>query len=141
MKKKLLFSIIVFSIISIISVVNSFANSGIVNTVENMGKDAGNTVMDSVDKTQNTIQGAGSMVENTINNADTAIMSGTDNLRNDDFMKMTGNNYDAERTSAETYVGMNTNTWVWIVTGIVALATLAFVWYYNRERTTTHTND
>ena len=141
MKKKLLFSIIVFSIISIISVVNSFANSGIVNTVENMGKDAGNTVMDSVDKTQNTIQGAGSMVENTINNADTAIMSGTDNLRNDDFMKMTGNNYDAERTSAETYVGMNTNTWVWIVTGIVALTTLAYIWYFSRKHTTSHTND
>lgn len=141
MKKKFLFSIIALSLISIFSVVNIYANTDAVNTVENMGQDVGNTVMESVDKTKNTVQGAGSMVENTVSNAGNAIMTGTDNFNDNDFMKMTGNDYDAQRTSTETYAGINTNTWVWIVTAIIALAILAYVWYYTRKRTTNHTND
>ncbi len=140
MKKKFLFSVIVLSVISVFSAINIFANTDTINSVENMGHDAGNTVMDSADKTQNTIQGAGSMVENTINDAGRMLM-GTDNLNDNDFMKMTGNDYDAQRTSTETYAGIDTNTWVWIVTAIVALAAIVYIWYYNRARTTNHTND
>lgn len=141
MKRKFLFSIIVMSIISIFSVVHTFANTDATNTIENMGQDAGNTVIESMDKTRNTVDGAGSMAQNVVDDTSKAVMSLTDSSNNNDFMKMTGNNYDAQRTSTEEYAGITTNTWVWIVTAIALALALGFIWYYSRKHTTNHTND
>lgn len=144
MKKKFLFSIIALSIISMFSVVHTFANTGIANTVEDKAQEAGNTIKDSAETTRNTVEGVETKVENTMNDAGQAVKSGTENLKNDVVAGNRGDNYNASRTSTDTTMGgMTTNTWIWIVVGIIALAALIYAWYYNRKRTTNnhHTND
>ena len=43
-------------------------------------------------------------------------------------------NYTATRTEGEsTFMGMNSNTWSWLILGIAAVAIIALVWYYSMQ--------
>ena len=46
----------------------------------------------------------------------------------------TSNNYTATRTSADnTFMGMNSTAWTWLILGIAAIAIIALVWYYSSQ--------
>ena len=49
-------------------------------------------------------------------------------------MKNNGN-YNATRTAttANTFMGMNSTAWTWLIIGIAAIAIIALVWYYSMQ--------
>ena len=83
--------------------------------------------------TKNTINNISAGTQRTGNN----IVSGTTTSNN-----RTGN-YNATRTNTNaTWLGMDSTAWTWLIMGIVAVAIIALVWSYARQKnTSTHSNN
>lgn len=98
------------------------AVNGAENAVEGAVNDIGDTLKDSGNKTGNTMNNVG----NTVNNA-----SRTN----------TNTNYTAGRTATtgtagtNTFLGMNSTAWTWVVLAIAAVAIIGLVWYYSTKTT------
>lgn len=109
---------------------NSIENGGnnVGNAIKDGANNAGNEIKDSADKT-------GNAIKNGADKAGTAI--------EDTFNGSRNNNYTATRTSAEnTFMGMNSTAWTWLILGIAAIAIIALVWYYSMQLTNnSHNND
>ncbi len=137
MKKK--FFVISALLVSLLAISTSyaFANTNMVNTVEhaaqNITSDAGNMLNNSANATKNTINNISAGTQRTGNN----IVSGTTTNNN-----RTGN-YNATRTNTNaTWLGMDSTAWTWLIMGIVAVAIIALVWSYARQKnTSTHSNN
>ena len=58
---------------------------------------------------------------------------GANNIGN--AMMNNNNDYTATRTSAtdNTFMGMNSTAWTWLILGIAAIAIVALVWYYSMQ--------
>lgn len=138
MKKKfLVISALLFSLFAF-SASYTFANTNMVNTVEqatqNVTSAAGNMLNRGVDATKNTVND----VENGMQKAGNSLVSGTTTNTNNN---RTGN-YTATRTNADTWLGMTSTAWTWLIMGILAVAIVALVWFYARqENTSTHSNE
>lgn len=148
MHKKLLIGIaIILSII--LSFTICFANDELqkaANSVRDAVGGAENAVEDAAKGVSNASKDATKSMEDGAGNAGNAIKDGADNLGNavkDSADKagntvknaMTGNaNYTATRTSSEnTFMGMNSTAWTWLILGIAAIAIIALVWYYSMQ--------
>lgn len=137
MKKK--FFVISALLVSLLAISTSyaFANTNMVNTVEhaaqNITSDAGNMLNNSANATKDTINNISAGTQRTGNN----IVSGTTTNNN-----RTGN-YNATRTNTNaTWLGMDSTAWTWLIMGIVAVAIIALVWSYARQKnTSTHSNN
>lgn len=137
MKKK--FFVISALLVSLLAISTSyaFANTNMVNTVEhaaqNITSDAGNMLNNSANATKNTINNISAGTQRTGNN----IVSGTTTNNN-----RTGN-YNATRTNTNaTWLGMDSTAWTWLIMGIVAVAIIALVWSYARQKnTSTNSNN
>lgn len=130
MNKKLLFSfIILFSIAFSFDI--CFANQTM-NTIDNITKDSMNNVGNFIEGTENAFENTGKNILNNSKNVTNNVEKGMNNI-----MSSTGN-YISQRTSSnteETLIGMNQNTWTWLIVGITSIAIIAIIWYYLAQNT------
>lgn len=138
MKKKIILSIITMILLLSISMC-SFAMGNVTNNIRNF-----------VGGAENKIEDVGNQVTTDVREGFNTVENGTENVVNDvrDGMEDTGNTvagvvthndndgYTASRTSTDqaTMGGMMTNTWTWIIVGIVALAIGIGIWTYVRNK-------
>ena len=137
--------------------VSSFA------TNNNMATDAMQGVRNVVNGTGNVVGGAVGGMTNGIRNGMSAIgntFDMTDDETNDDMTTTDTNNgramttdtnnggYDATRTATTrsatdtgNFLGMSETAWVWFIMAAVAIATIALVWYYGKERETKYNHN
>lgn len=131
---------------------NSIRNTvgGAENTVEGAAKGASdaakngtNALTDNLNKmtedAKKGAQNAGNAVKNGTEDAGNAVKDAGNNVKNGTENMMNGmtggtGNYTASRTAADggsANAGfMNTETWSWIIIGVVAIAIIALFWYY-----------
>lgn len=134
MYKKLFVGIaIILSVIFSFSM--CFANDGAkdaVNGVRNVVGDAEKAVEDAAKDVSNASKDATGALENRANHASNDVKSGINNTEHN--MKNNGN-YNATRTAttANTFMGMNSTAWTWLIIGIAAIAIIALVWYYSMQ--------
>lgn len=129
MKKKFFVMSALLIALSIMSASFVFANTNMLNTVEkaaeNVTSDIGNTLNRGMGATANTINDGTRKVENTM-------VSGTTNNNNKT------NNYNATRTNTNnTLLGMTPAVWTWLIMGMVAVAIVALVWYFAKQKDVT----
>ena len=101
---------------SVLNTVNGAKNAtmNIGNSVENGIEDAKNTVTESAQKSKNSIASTGNAAMNT--------------------MESMENNYNVQKAATDTTVlGMNTNSWTWLIIGVVGLVIIGLVWYYGAQ--------
>ncbi len=122
-----------------------FANNGfqdVANGVRNIVGDAENAVEGAVKDISNASKNATGDMENAANNIGNNIKDSFDGNTakdtNNDSRTMTGTttNYDATRTSTgtdNTFMGMNSTVWTWLIIGIAAVAIIALIWYYSMQ--------
>ena len=127
MNKKLLFTIgLLISIIFTFAVTLSFATDG--NGAMNGVNNAVNGVRNTVGGAENAVEGAVKDVTNTTN------------------LNVTGNNtqttgYAANRTATtrtattDTFLGMSSTMWTWLILAVAVVAIIALVWYYSNQLT------
>lgn len=139
MNKKFLISIAI-----ILSVIFSFTIC-FANDDGNGLKDAADGVRNVVGGAENAIEDAAKNVSNASKDATNGIENGANNATNDinDGAKTTTNTvtgstnnaYTATRTAAtdNTFMGMNSTAWTWLIIGIAAIAIIALVWYYSMQ--------
>lgn len=129
MKRKMIFSAIVFGVVIILGTL-CFANTtNNTNTVDLKGE-----ITESLDKTRN-------MTKNVTND----VVSGTNEITNMKGINDNNGDYNTTRTSVDNayYTGntMNTTTWLWMILAIVAIIIVAAVWYYAMQGTNNRNND
>lgn len=115
-----------------------------VNSVRNFVGGAENVVEDAA-------QGAAGAIKNGTNNIENGLNTAVDDMNNNDNMNNDNNNngnnddnfmagttdnnnngnYTAARTA--TFMGMDGNTWTWLIIGIVGIAIIALVWAYSMQ--------
>lgn len=138
MKKKFFVIFALLIAFSAISASCAFANTNMINTVENAAQNvtsvAGNMLNDGVNATKNVVNDFSNGAERTGND----VVAGMTNANNNST-----ENYTATRTSADaTWLGMDSNAWTWLIMGIVTVAIVALVWFYAKQReTSTHSNE
>ena len=133
MKKKFLISIAII-IATIFSFSICFATDG-------LGK-AADDVRNVVGGAENTVENAAKGISNTSKNATGAMENGMD--AGTTRTGTNGNNdYNTTRvaTGDTTIMGMNSNTWTWLIIGIAAIAIIAVVWYYSMQFTNANHNN
>lgn len=137
MNKKIL-AIIILLIMSLFFSVYSFATNDTT---------FGDEVMDSVDKSKESIQNAGEQVKNitsdigneiqgTLHNAGQGMQDVLDG--NDSMSSETqSGDYTATRTATDQITGttMSNTAWVWLILGIVGFVIVALTWYYVSQNT------
>ena len=123
------------SVILLVAIIFSFSVC-FANDAGNMLKDAGNNVRNAVGGVENTIEDAARDFSNTSKNVTENIENGTNNVGNALTHQNTSNTnaYTATRTNTgttgNTFMGMNSTAWTWLIIGIAAIAIVALVWYY-----------
>lgn len=105
------------------------AVEGAGNTLENIGQGISNTSKDITGSMENKANQLSNDVMNTMN----------DNNNNGETAKDTNNTmgYNAIRTATtgtdNTFMGMTSTAWIWLILGIAAIAIIALVWYYTAQ--------
>ena len=139
MKKK--FFVISALLIAVLAISTSyvFANTNMVNTIEhatqNVTSATGNVVSRGVAATRNTVNSIEQGAQRTGN----TVVTGTTTNTNTNTQTR---NYNATRTNANTWLGMTSTAWTWLIMGIVAVAIVALVWFYARQKNTSrHSNE
>ena len=123
----------------LISTSYAFANTNMVNTVEhavqNVTSATGNVINRGIGTTRNAVN---SMEQGT-QNVGNAVVTGT---TNNTAANNRTSSYNATRTNANTFLGMTSTAWTWLIMGIVAVAIVTLVWFYARQKdTSTHSNE
>lgn len=148
MKKKIIYSLILFCIVSLLTISEAFA----VNKNEIVGD---NTIMENVvshvdngiDNTKNAVQDAGENVKNAAEGAKNGIKNVTEKVNNSfqDAGEMVENGtnnamiYAAETTSLNandqnSFLGISANTWMWIIIIAIAIIIIVLIVKYSDER-------
>lgn len=136
MKKK--FFVISALLIAVLAISTSyvFANTNMVNTIEhatqNVTSATGNVVSRGVDATRNTVNSIEQGAQRTGNTVVTGTTTNTNNQ---------ARNYNATRTNANTWLGMTSTAWTWLIMGIVSVAIVALVWFYARQKNTSRNSN
>ena len=89
---------------------------------------AENAVEDGAKGIANTTKGATGSAENAMENKDNSGMTQNNNRTNN-------SNYTATRTATtnQTFMGMSSTAWTWLIIGIAGIAIVALVWYYGSQ--------
>ena len=136
MKKKFLISLILLSLFLILFSSYNFANTKMMNNIEqgmnNVTSDMKNTVNRGIDATKNTV-----------NDMSNGVKKMDDNIKSSMTQKYEdASNYTAEKTSSDTFLGMNSTGWTWLIIGISAIAIVALIWLYARQyNSSTNSNE
>ena len=142
MSKKILFTIVLaIALIFSFSMSICLATDG-TNAVTNAGNDLVNGVRDAVGGAENAMEdvvnGAGNAMQNTMNDANNMMNENNQNTNGAiDYMRATENttgNYSATRTNTRTatgtnntFLGMTTNAWTWLIIAAVALSIIDYL--------------
>lgn len=100
------------------------------NTLEDAAKGVSNASKNMTEDMQHGANNIGNAINEGMNNAGNAINDGVNRMEN---AMTSDNNYNATRTSTtadNTFMGMNSTAWTWLIIGIAAVAIIALVWYY-----------
>lgn len=141
-----LLTMLVFSF-SCISFADTLGNNTkkVTNTVGNVLSETANGAKNMVGHAENAVENGANNVKNATTNTAEKAGNTTRNVANSVTGAMTnmGNdNYDAQRTNADTTAfGMSTTAWTWIILGIVGAAIVGLVWYYGSQYEHTNYND
>ena len=107
----------------------SFANNGF--------QEATDGVRNVMGGAENVMEDAAQGISNTTKNITGGMENGANNMmqENQDSKNTaqdTGSDYMATRTSTDenTFMGMNSTSWTWLILGIAGIAIVALVWYY-----------
>ena len=107
----------------------SFANNGF--------QEATDGIKNVMGGAENVMEDAAQGISNTTKNITGGIENGANNMmqENQDSKNTaqdTGSDYMATRTSTDenTFMGMNSTSWTWLILGIAGIAIVALVWYY-----------
>lgn len=147
MQKKFLISIALLSVVFAFSCSYSFANTNVINTVENGVKNVTSNAGNAINQGATTVRNAVGTAENGIANAASGVLGGTNtNKSNTAVMSGTNNNYTnytATRTATNnaTFLGMTANAWTWLIMAILAVAIVALVWFYSKQHSDSYSNN
>lgn len=106
----------------------------VVGGAENVVEDAGKGIVDGV---RNVTSGGENMMENAARDAQNSVQDAGNRVTG----AMTGDNYDATRTTTRsatnanegTFLGMNGTVWIWLIIAVVAVAIIALIWMYVKQ--------
>ena len=89
---------------------------------------AENAIEDGAKGIANTTKGATGSAENAMENKDNSGMTQNNNRTNN-------SNYTTTRTATtnQTFMGMSSTAWTWLIIGIAGIAIVALVWYYGSQ--------
>ena len=89
---------------------------------------AENAIEDGAKDIANTTKGVTGSAENAMENKDNSGMTQNNNRTNN-------SNYTATRTATtnQTFMGMSSTAWTWLIIGIAGIAIVALVWYYGSQ--------
>lgn len=89
---------------------------------------AENAIEDGAKDLANTTKGVTGSAENVMENKDNSGMTQNNNRTNN-------SNYTATRTATtnQTFMGMSSTAWTWLIIGIAGIAIVALVWYYGSQ--------
>ena len=89
---------------------------------------AENAIEDGAKDIANTTKGVTGSAENAMENKDNSGMTQNNNRTNN-------SNYIATRTATtnQTFMGMSSTAWTWLIIGIAGIAIVALVWYYGSQ--------
>lgn len=137
MKSKAIFFFIVFSIIILFSTICFAEEDGMMDNMsedfQNTMQEEGNMIEDTASGMVNGVKNGVTGVANAMGNIGTTVMDSMDMNYNND-------NYTAERTSTpgytneNTFLGLNSTAWTWIIMGIVGTAVVGLIIYYNTQK-------
>lgn len=133
MYKKML---VIFAIltIGIFSFSVCFANND-----GSMLQDAANGVRDAVGGAENAIEDGAKGIANTTKSATGSAENAMENKDNSGMTqnnnRTNNSNYTATRTATtnQTFMGMSSTAWTWLIIGIAGIAIVALVWYYGSQ--------
>ena len=105
--------------------------NGASNFVEDAASDIGNGIADITEDVGNTVSDIGDTMMDTFD---------MDNSVNDNYIIYSDNNngYTAQRTATTTnmnnsFLGIGSTAWTWLIMGIAGIAIIGLVWYYGQE--------
>lgn len=140
MKKIIISSLLIFTI-SLISITTFAATVN--NDVKSNTENAKNSVMNTANGAKDAVTNVGNSIANSMSDAKNAVVGSTEkagnsiaNVGNTAMASVDNmdNNYDAQRTAADaTVLGMNTNTWTWLIIAGIGTAIVGLVWYYGAQ--------
>ena len=135
MKKFIISSVLVISLI-----VSSYTVFAANTTTGNVMSNVGDKMQNVAEGARNAVSNMENGIENSAKNAKNTITGATGNMENsaqnttNSIMNTMNGNYTAERTAGDvTVLGMSTNTWTWLIIGIVGAAIVGLVWYYGAQ--------
>ena len=139
MVKKVLIITTILSAILFISFSTCFAveNNMSMNT---MARDMKNMSAGIEGGMQSVANGVGNVTRDLGNGAMNVVNGISEGIQNT-AVATTSSNYNASRTSTATVLGMNANTWTWLIVGILGVAIVALVWYYGKEHSQSSNNN
>ncbi len=155
MQKRFLVSITLVAVLFVLLASQIYANTNdldaIGNGLENLVTDAGNAINDGAMTIRNGVGDAEDGIENAVSDVfgdgnstnSNSMSTGTTNENQGNADTMGGStNYNATRTSTDdaTFLGMTANGWTWLIMAILAVAIVALVWFYAKQRSDSYSN-
>ena len=132
MKSRTIFFLIVFCVITLFSTL-CFAEEDMINNLsqdfQNTMESEGNMIEDTASGMASGVKNGAMGVANAIGNTGATVMN-----------SMNNDGYTAERTATTgytnegTFLGLNSTAWTWLVIGIVGIAVIGLVIYYNTQK-------
>ncbi len=140
MKRLLMFTAILFTVIGF-ATSYSYANNSTMEQMKDSIRNAvggtENVVEDAAKNGSNGIKNGFNSLGNTTNSA----VHGASNTMNNATSKYPNDGYTARRTATNSnFAGMNGTVWTWLIIGVVAIAVIAFLWYYAMQKTSDTNN-
>lgn len=106
---------------------------------------AGNTVRNVVGGTENVVEDAAGAIGTGIKDLGNTVSNGAANITNNGNNSNVGYNASRTATTGSTtnngFLGMNSNTWTWLILAIVAIAIVGLVWYYVAQNNKEYNNN
>lgn len=104
------------------------------NTGSELVDDAKNTMHNTMDAADD----LGNKAENGIDNMKNSLDNDVDNLKSDTNKAFdTQSNYSVTRTSTtnDTFLGLSSVAWTWLIAAITTVGVVAIIWYYFADNT------
>ena len=128
----------VFILVSLILVTVFSFSVCFANDATNMLENAGNNVKNAVGDVQNATEDAARNISGATKDATENVAQKANNVGNEFIDGDNGDEYTTTRVAADTtnnntFMGMDANTWTWLIVGVAAIAIIALIWYYTMQ--------